>query len=489
MEQSIHKLIQRASLLQKKDRVLVAVSGGPDSMALLHWLIAHQGLWELELMAVHLNHGFRGAEADADQVYVETVCASWDVPCLTKKLDVNRYAKENQLSKQVAARECRYSFFDEVAEGYHMNKLAMAHHGDDQIETVLMRLVRGAGLSGLSGIPVQRQTSQYTIIRPLMGVSKAQVEEYCRQMKIEPRLDQSNLKDDYIRNKLRHHVLPYLQELNPNIHQVIHEVTETLREEDSFLEDLAEKSLKQVIESESWNRISMNLPIFQTIALPLQRRVILLILNYLIQSHSHWSKVHIDLIIQLIRTEYGSKQIHLPHGITVVREYDHVYILKDYMPSHQKDSYEYVIDKEGEIHLADHSIRMMIEINERNNSAYHEKRPEKLDKETNGYALRRTDVAHFDAQTVSFPLVLRTRKPGDRIQPLGMEGYKKVKDIFIDEKVPPIERTQWPLLADQEGILWIPGLKRANRGKVVEATTEIMTISFITDKLREGNSC
>jgi tRNA(Ile)-lysidine synthase len=477
MELKILEEIHKHQMIQAGDRLLVAVSGGPDSMALLHWLWQQRRKLHITVRAIHLNHQFRGSEADEDQNYVEETCLAWGIPCSSTAIDVSHYAKEHKLSKQVAARECRYKYFEQVAQELGYNKLCLAHHSDDQLETVVMRFIRGAGLGGLSGIPAVRQTESVQIIRPFMTVRKDHIEAYCQAQQIHPRLDQSNLRDDYTRNKIRHHIVPQLLELNPQLHQVIHEMTDTLSTEDRFLDELAKNYIDSVIESNELHKLTINLRFFQEVPLALQRRLILLLLSYLPAKRSDWNKIHIEQMLSLMNNNKGTKQLHLPNGVRVTREYDYLYLSLDNEESNRSDecmAYLEYLPEEGEFILLPASYRISImthALPEAWGAGEHENKS------------LPTYRASFDVDQLSFPLAVRNRRAGDQIQPLGMDGNKKVKDIFIDKKVPLSERSEWPLIVDQEAIIWIPGLKRANRGKVTEKTKRRLTV--IVEKMRE----
>lgn len=470
MELNILDPIEKHQLIQADDRLLVAVSGGPDSMALLHWLWQHRSKLQIELRAIHLNHQFRGVEADQDQLYVQQTCLAWGISCSSIAMNVSHYAKEHNLSKQVAARECRYHYFEQVAQELGYNKLCLAHHSDDQLETVVMRLIRGAGLKGLSGIPTIRQTEAVQIIRPFMTLRKEQIEAYCQAHLIQPRLDQSNLSDDYTRNKIRHQIVPQLLELNPQLHQVIYEMTDTLAAEDRFLDELAQNYVDKVIESKAFHKITINLSYFQEVPLALQRRLILLLLGYLPTKRSDWNKIHIEQMLNLMSRNMGTKQLYLPNKVRAVREYQHLYLSQE--NEENKGLGEIIpymenLPVEGEFLLQQAPYRISL-CTQTLSEAREAKQTESETKPT--------FIASFDADQLSFPLVIRNRREGDRIQPLGMNGNKKVKDIFIDKKVPLSRRNEWPLILDQKAIIWIPGLRRANRGKVTEKTIKKLTV-------------
>ncbi|GAA0353590.1 tRNA lysidine(34) synthetase TilS [Bacillus horti] len=484
MELDIHSFVAKHGLFQQGDSLLLAISGGVDSMALLHWFIQQREAQSLTLRVIHVNHQLRGEESERDQQHVEEMCRQWNVPCSSVRVDVVTYAREKRISKQVAARECRYQAFEQIAKQYDISIIATAHHADDQVETVLMRLIRGAGIQGLSGIPSLRRTNAYMIIRPFLKVAKKQLESYCQVHDIPYQFDQSNSMDDYTRNYVRHHVTPLLTELNPQLHEAIGDMTELLREENDWLTQEAKKYADQIIETKDAQQVTLNLSTFRHIPLPLQRRAILLILNCLSEPGSQWSKTHIDQLLELCIQEQGRKELHLPHSILVQKEYTNLTIGKrDAVQKHQVSSYYIRLPSEGELDVPELSLKIRVEayrtaledIQQQGKSVG--KTVPDLPSEWRSLQSGQRYRAQFDLQQISLPLILRNRQPGDKIQPLGMKGHKKVKDIFIDAKIPQKERQRWPLIADQLDILWIPGIKRADRSKVNQKTEQCVVVT------------
>mgnify|MGYP001157843927 FL=1 len=467
LDERIMEEIRTHALLKEGDRVLVGVSGGPDSMMLLHWLYRQRRRWQLTVMAAHLNHQFRGEEADKDQQFVEQTCQALGIVCFTTKMDVARYAREKNLSKQAAARACRYAYFERLAREQHIDKLALAHHADDQIETVLMRLIRGAGLRGISGMPVKRSAAQYEIIRPLMALSKEEIEAYIRHFGINARVDQSNFSADYTRNRIRLHLVPEMKTLNPNLHRAVHELTAVLREENELLEEKAQVLAEKVIKNKTGNTITINLPLLEPIAPALQRRIILLILNYLpVRSHE-WQKIHIDSILHMCRANKSYARIDLPEEVCVIREYEQLRFTVGKEEAAGVAAAEIDISRAGRYTFGQWMITVEY-------LAYESSLLERMnveDKKQQGAA-----ETYFDARLLSFPLFVRRKQPGAKMQPFGMNGHRKVKDIFIDAKIPRSKREGWPIVSDREDIIWIPGLKRADKAKLSAETQRVLHI-------------
>lgn len=478
MELDIHNFLKKHHMIQAGDALLIAVSGGPDSMALLHWLVKQREKLNLKLRVIHVNHQLRGDAADADQEYVEGMCQQWEVACTSVVMDVEAYAKENRMSKQAAARACRYQAFKQTAERYGLRKVAMAHHADDQVETVLMRMIRGAGLQGLSGIPPYRAAEGFVIVRPFLELSRKTIEEYCHYYQIEPREDQSNLTDDYTRNYLRHHVTPLLAQLNPKLQMAIGEMSDVLREENDWLEQEAKKYVQQVMELKKRHKITINLSKFRHIPLPLQRRAILLILNCLPETDTDWSKKHIDQLLRVCIQENGNKELHLPYKILARKEYTTLTLIKRESEGEHRPAQQYIslrLPNEGELEVPEMSLRVTIRRQQGFALDLDTLEPDEakhVSETTFDQDASKHYTAYFDTEQLELPLTIRNRRTGDKFQPLGMKGHKKVKDIFIDAKIPLRERHTWPLITDQTEILWIPGIKRGNRSKVDQNTKQ-----------------
>lgn len=461
MQQAVDAFIKRQQLLAGGETVIVAVSGGPDSMALLDYLARVRQRWALTLMAASVDHGLRGEESAADLHYVESWCKERNIPVDGTHVDVAAFQKDHDLGVQEAARACRYRFFAEMMRRQKADKLVLAHHGDDQIETMLMRQVRGSMGEGRSGIPVRRDFAGGEIIRPLLAVDKQQIEVYCRKQGIQPRRDPSNQSDHYTRNRFRHHILPFLKEENPNVHHRFQQDSQMLQEDHRYLQQLAKERMKDVILSkEPQAEIVLSIPAFLAVPIALQRRMIHLVLNYLYgQIPVSLSSVHMNDILDILDRHKPSGELDFPEGLRVIRSYERLWF------TYQKReagicTYEYNLPVPGHRTIPGGTLTAKLATDQ-------------LEDVDDRY------VFVCDADLVRFPLTVRNRRPGDRLRPAGMKGTKKVKAIFIEQKVDRQKRAIWPLVMDaNENMLWLPGLKHSDYAAVTDQTKRFLILRF-----------
>ncbi|WP_080843572.1 tRNA lysidine(34) synthetase TilS [Cytobacillus gottheilii] len=441
-------------------RIAVAVSGGPDSLALLHYLKEKSSHFDLEILALHVDHMFRGEESFEEARFVERFCKQQGIPFRMKRIDVPAYMQETGKSSQVAARECRYRFFEEVMENEKFTYLALGHHGDDQAETVLMRLVRGSTGAARAGIPFERSFAGGTIIRPFLCLNREEIEDYCTEHQLNPRRDPSNEKDTYSRNRFRHHVLPFLKHENPQMHEQFQRFSEELESDEVLLQELTFREMNKVIEKKKDNEVRLAIDLFLDMPMPLQRRGIQLILNYLYKEKpSSLSAVHIENVFSLIRNPHPSGVLHLPGGLIIERSYRKCMFY--FYTETLRASYHYELDEPGKIDLPNGS-RIEFEYT--------------CSQHVEGHS----ESLLLSAASIPLPLIIRTRKSGDRINLKGMKGTKKIKDIFIDQKVPRNERDQWPVLTDAKGkILWLPGLRKSDEPMLGDAHPCYILLKYI----------
>jgi tRNA(Ile)-lysidine synthase len=435
--------IEKHQLLLPGKTVLVAVSGGPDSMALLHFLKSIQVEWSLRVIALSVDHQLRGEESREDLDYVERMCQEWNIEFVGTSVDVEGHKKNNQIGTQKAAREVRYRFFAEQMKYFQADYLAFGHHGDDQAETMLMKLVRSGDSSFFSGIPVKREFAGGTIIRPLLCVTKADLENYCQVHDIVPRMDPSNESVDYTRNFYRIKVLPLLKSKNGNLHKTIQHLSESLEADEKFLQLEAKKMFTEVVQLEG-NPIqaSFNIDDFVTRASALQRRVYHLILNYLYYNDlpKDLSYVHEEQLLSLLAKNKRNVQIDFPRHLKVEKAYNKLIFYFRQNEGLDPDFHE-IIPIPGEVLLPDGG---------KISATY-----------TSDISLQNEHTYICLENQVELPLSVRTRHDGDRMTWKGLTGSKKIKDIFIDAKIPLKERNRWPVVTDNKGdIIWLIGLKK-----------------------------
>ncbi|MBM7704898.1 tRNA lysidine(34) synthetase TilS [Metabacillus iocasae] len=441
MKERVNSFIRKHKLIPSHSRIVIGVSGGPDSLALLHFLWSKREEMNLELVVAHVDHMFRGKGSEEDMEYVKQYCQSIGVCFEGKKIHVEAYQKEHQLSAQLAARECRYAFFQEIMEKYNSHLLALAHHGDDQIETILMRLARGSTMEGYVGIKPRRPFATGHIIRPFLSVTKEEILQYCKEFYLQPRIDPSNAKKDYTRNRFRHEVLPFFKMENPVVHEKIQRFSEDLDDDQRYLEELTAKAMNKVMEKQGENQVILQRNGFLTMRKPLQRRGIQLILRYLYKKiPQNLSSTHIDSLVLLLESEQPSGTLHFPNGLKVIRSYnDCLFTFEE----EKVKPYRYVLNVPGYVHLPNNK-KIICEI--------HNVRP----------YIKGNDVFVLGFSQLGDSLIVRTRHQGDKMTIKGMNGRKKVKDIFIDNKVPLSARDIWPVVEDGSGeIIWLPGLKKS----------------------------
>lgn len=441
-EARVTEFIKKHQLLEKGDSILVGVSGGPDSMALVHYLIRKKDYFSISVTVGHVDHMLRGQESYEDLLFVEKFCHQLGISVLSERINIEEKVHSEGNGFEETARKYRYQFYDKIMKEFNLNKLVLGHHGDDQIETILMRLTRGSSGKGRAGIPLRRKVAHGELIRPLLCVTKREIEEYCNYYQLKPRKDPSNESEEYTRNRFRMEILPFLKKENGHVHEHFQRFSEELLEDESFLQALTEKEMNKV-----WNKtddeITINIGSFSEMPLPLQRRGIQLILNYLYKENpGTFLSVHIDAVLELLANcQLPSGKLDLPLGLKVIRSYERCRF--SFAVEEPSCAYEFRLDDGIQVNLPNGYLIQMIKgkhlpMNEGNN------------------------MICIHTNDIQLPIIVRTKRNGDRMKVKGLNGTKKVKDIFIDKKVPIDERELWPIVTDHAGIvLWIPGLKKS----------------------------
>ncbi len=473
LERKIKTFLERKQFSIENKAILVGVSGGPDSLALLHFLWSKRESWNINVVAAHVDHMFRGEESKQEALFVRDFCRERQIPFEMKQIDVPSYMEETGLSSQVAARECRYQFFKEMLTKHQLSILALGHHGDDQIETILMRLTRGATGKARAGIPFSREFHHGVIIRPFLCLTRAEIEVYCEEHRLEPRRDPSNEKDVYSRNRFRKLVLPFLREENPQVHEQFGRFSEEIEQDENLLLQLTKDQLNKVIKEKSNKQITIDIDGFAKMPLPLQRRGIQLILNYLYQVRpSALSALHIEKIFSILKNPYPSVQLDFPNGLEVVRSYNECSIRFKTMI--HPTSYSFEVSEPGEV-LLPNGGRMKMEF-------IH---PDKI------VQIHPANCLLYMEED-QLPLIIRTRKDGDRMAIQGMNGTKKLNRLFIDEKIPLQKRQTWPIVTDRKDqIIWVPNLRKSNlytERKHDGSKQRIILLSYLSNDLLGGTT-
>nr|WP_255654977.1 tRNA lysidine(34) synthetase TilS [Cohnella sp. REN36] len=455
-------LFRREGWLRPGERVVAAVSGGPDSMALLHLLRALSDEFGIGLAAAHVNHRFRGTESDAEAAFVRRVCEEWGVPCEIALIDVPAYIAETGLSPQEAARDKRYAFLREVARRYGARTIALGHHADDQAETVLMRLLRGSGIGGLAGIPMRRAEKELELIRPLLRITKGELLLYDERYGVPYVTDSSNADPHYFRNAIRLEVMPLLERFNPQLRGTLIRLAELASADHDYLDGEAGRALSDlaVRDGAGW---SLECRRFRDLHVALQRRTIKLILDCLAGPRSSLPFERVEDAAAAIAADSPAVvRMDVGADIVLIREYDVAYIGPS-RPSQAPFAYQ-VTAADTDVVVAESGVVFRVR---------------RMDGPRTSLPGSRRE-AFFDEAELAWPLVIRNRKPGDRMAPMGLNGSKKVQDMFVDAKIPRSERDQRPLLTDgADRILWIPGLRRSRHAVPDAASRSVIRVECV----------
>jgi tRNA(Ile)-lysidine synthase len=452
----IEDTIRRNRLLSAGDSVLVGFSGGPDSSCLLSVFHTLKDTYRLDIHALYVNHNLRPDEIPAEVAFCRSLCEKLGITFLQRSIDVASFSKERRMNRHEAARELRYRAFQDVALEVKAGRIALAHTADDQAETFIMRLTRGSGPAGLSGIPVMRGN----IIRPLLEVERGVIDRFLKERDIVPATDSSNLKEEYFRNRVRMSVLPVLKRSNPNLIRSLCHTMAILQEEERYFAAFVTKTLMKLISRKTDRRIELFLSPMEAMETVILRRV----LRRAIQETEGLRGIefgHIEDIIGLIRQGRAGNRITLPRDIRVIREYALLVITSE--EPHRIAEYELAVPGEAVIVGAGLVLTATLE--------------QSAEQQGDG----RTSVL-LDADSMKLPLTVRPRRPGDHFHPLGFGGTRKVQDFFVDLKVPRDERDSVPIVTSGDDIVWIAGYRADDRFKVSKHTKKFLRLGIVKGK-------
>ncbi len=465
MRHRVRRFIDSKGLVPTSGPLVVGVSGGPDSVCLLHLLVQLRDEIGLDLHVAHLNHQLRDAESDGDAAYVSDLSESMGIPATVAIQDVQAYRYQKRISLEEAAREVRYDFFSEVAQSIGTECVAVGHTLDDQAETILMHLIRGGGLSGLCGMrPISHwqlaSESPLTVIRPLLEVSREETQAYCTVYDLFPRKDSSNASDEYLRNRIRRELVPLLERYNPNIQQGLARLGSSLQGDSDYL-SIETSRLWGSVADDCPEGISIDNRAFVELPLSLKRHLLRSVWQRVAGSVQDIEQIHIESMINLLEMPAG-KQLSLPDGLHLLGGYDRSLITREENISCSLPTLEgeYQFAVPGETFISDWRITARVV----------ENRDELFEEDRYG--------ATFDFELVGEQLTLRTRKDGDRFQPLGMNHSKKLQDYMVDARIPRGWRDRVPLVCARGQIIWVVGWRIDERAKVRSTTKRVLRLEF-----------
>ncbi|MCD2259173.1 tRNA lysidine(34) synthetase TilS [Psychroserpens luteolus] len=438
MLHSFNSHINKSLPFLNEAKLLIAISGGLDSVVLTH--LCHQ--LKLNVALAHCNFNLRGIESDADETFVVNLAEQLGLEIFTQHFNTEAYAKQQKLSTQMAARELRYDWFYNLAEDLKFDYILTAHHADDNLETFLINLTRVTGLSGLTGIPEINDI----IVRPLLPFSREDIEGYANLNNYEWREDSSNASDKYLRNKLRHHVIPVLKEVNPELLANFKQTLENLNDTADIVDESLNAVAKRAIDTINEQQIAFKISEFKKVNNPKA---------YMYEMFKDYGFTEWSDIVHLLDAQSGKQVRSKTHRLIK----DRVHLILTELPSENEQSLS--------IHEDDLSFQTPMGM---------------LSFDDVDAVSKPTDMSIFvDKDVLKFPLVLRHWEEGDTFYPLGMTGKKKLSKYFKDEKLSLVDKENTWLLCSDNAIVWIVGMRADSRFKVTDQTRRILKITMDLD--------
>ena len=437
--ESAYEFIVNNIGLHYGETIVAGISGGPDSMALLSILMKVRKSLDINIVCAHVNHNTGRPGQNEEQKYVENFCHKNGI--IFKTLVIEKYGDDNFENE---ARTKRYNYFEQLLSEYNAKYLFTAHHGDDLIETILMRITRGSTLRGYSGFSKIVDRGSYKIIRPFINLKKDELIEYDKKNKIKYYIDSTNFEDIHTRNRFRKYIVPEFKKEDPNIHQKFYKFSKTLQEYNDYIDKVVQKRIKKV-----YVQNVLNIEEFSKEDHIIQMKIIYYILEHIYEDDLMLiTDTHAELLYNLIMSKKANLRIHFPNNVIAMKEYNMCSLIKEIGLNN-----EYEIEINKFVNLPNGKN---IEVVKRT-------------------AITNNNVCRLNSDEIKLPLYVRNRKNGDKISVKGMLGRKKVNDIFIDEKIPLSEREKWPVVLDaNENVVWIPGLKKSKFDKTKEENYDII---------------
>jgi tRNA(Ile)-lysidine synthase len=454
----VKRTIDRYHLLNQGDRLVVGVSGGVDSMVLLHLLNACREIFNLSLVVAHVNYGLRPDESEKEADLVQKECERLRFPFECGRFDAREFQRVGKFSLQEAARRLRFHFFGEILRKYDAKKIALGQHADDQVETVLLRLMRGTGLQGLKGILPAREGK---VIRPLLEVWRHEIEAFAVKNRIPFLIDSSNLKEDYLRNRLRLSLIPLLEkEYQPKLKEILLRSSAILREENDYLEKEAEKAYRNLVE-EKGESLAFKYADYRSLHPAIQWRVIQKMLRTIYGEEKE--DLGVSQTFKRLKHPPPSFVLEFPLGIYMEKRYETVSLGKKKVET--IPPFEVELVSPGRTFVKEIGREVVTE--------------EMNVEGQSGMPKVSSETAFLDYHVLRFPLRIRNFRPGDRFQPLGVKGSQKLKEFFIDHKIPRFERSRIPLLISGERIVWVVGHRIDEGVRISDRTKKILKVNLV----------
>jgi len=459
------------------ESLLLAVSGGPDSVAMLSLFseLNRKPNFSLQLSVLHVNHHLRGADSDADADFVQKLCRSLRIPCTVESVDVAERAKAEKISIEQAGRLCRFELFERICLKTGIKAVALAHHADDNAETILHRIIRGAGLRGLAGIRPRRQLYEggdVYVIRPLLTFRRAEILKYLDERHIAYRQDVSNASLSHTRNRIRHELLPLLRErFNPQAEEALLRLAEQARGVNAYLAETGERMLDSLVIEHDDRQLVLHCPLLVRKPRVIQTQLIRGAILRMGCPEGELTYGHLNAVADLASGSEGSKSLDLPAGLRVSRRYSRlVFEWITGKPASHVFVSETRVATEGVTSLPGFGLEITADKIPANDAIIADHIGLRSEGQTSKYE------EWLDADAVHPPLIARSRRAGDKFLPLGMDGMKKLSDFFVDEKIDADRREHVVVLCDQLGPIWIVPLRIDERVRLTRATMRILRL-------------
>jgi tRNA(Ile)-lysidine synthase len=438
--------------IKENDNILLGLSGGPDSVFLFHLLRLLRDELGYNLYCAHVNHLYRGEDAYSDEKFAMDLCDKYGIKCFILRKHASEYAKELNMTEEEAGRKMRYDFFNGILEDMGGGYISTAHNYNDQVETLLQRIIRGTGIDGLVGMEFKVRN----IIRPILDVKRCELEKHLHDNGYEYCIDKTNLEAIYGRNRIRLDFIPFVEEnYNPRFQDSIFRLSQTVKNDREIIEESVRKAYKDVLVSEKGN-IRLDLEKFNGLVKGLKTRILRHSIEKLKGNLVNVEFSHLEQVLSICERKNTGKTVTLTENISIGIEYGEIVVkakeeIKDYV--YNISIGDSIIIGEAEVELKTYMIDY-----------------EKYDKSFNRILV--------DCDKIKGGLIVRNRRPGDRFVPLGMKGQKKLKNFFIDERIPRDKRNKVPVLADEENIIWIAGYRMSDLYKIDKNTKKVIVIEI-----------